>query len=175
MTDQLTTAHERITEAVERLVTGAEWQTMLDVAARFHTYSPNNIWLILAQRPDATRVAGYRTWRNLDRWVRKGEHRPNHLPHQARRRRARPPRARQSPTGIQSRARLRVRERTPMAATWRSNCPPSKTLHGKSSTNGVRLPKLCSPLTAAEGNCPPNSPTLRIHASTKQATPTGST
>ena len=74
MTDQLTTTHNRITEAVEQLVTGANWQTMLDVAAHFHTYSPNNIWLILAQRPDSTRVAGYHTWRNLDRWVRKGEH-----------------------------------------------------------------------------------------------------
>lgn len=74
MTDQLTTAHERITDAVEQLVTGADWQTMLDIAARFHSYSPNNIWLILAQRPDATRVAGFHTWRNLNRWVRKGEH-----------------------------------------------------------------------------------------------------
>ena len=54
MTDQLTAAHDRITDAVEQLVTGADWQTMLDIAARFHTYSPNNIWLILAQRPDAT-------------------------------------------------------------------------------------------------------------------------
>ena len=74
MTDQLTAAHDRITTAVEQLATGADWQTMLDVAARFHTYSPNNIWLILAQRPDATRVAGHHTWRNLDRWVRKREH-----------------------------------------------------------------------------------------------------
>ena len=47
---------------------------MPDVAARFHTYSPNNIWPILAQRPDATSVAGYHTWRNLDRWVGKREH-----------------------------------------------------------------------------------------------------
>lgn len=74
MTDQLTNAHDRIAEAVERLVTGADWKAMLDVAARFHSYSPNNIWLILAQRPDATRVAGYRTWQKLGRWVRKGEH-----------------------------------------------------------------------------------------------------
>ena len=74
MTDQLTIAHHRITDAVEQLTTGIDWQTMPDVAARFHTYSPNNIWLILAQRPDATRVAGYHTWRNLDRWVRKREH-----------------------------------------------------------------------------------------------------
>jgi antirestriction protein ArdC len=74
MTDQLTNAHDRIAEAVERLVTGNDWKAMLDVAARFHTYSPNNLWLILAQRPDATRVAGFRAWRILGRCVRKGEH-----------------------------------------------------------------------------------------------------
>ena len=43
------------------------------VAARFHTYSPNNIWLILAQNPDATQVAGFHTWRKIGRQVRKGE------------------------------------------------------------------------------------------------------
>ena len=47
---------------------------MLAVAARFHTYSPNNVLLIAAQRPDATRVAGYRAWAQLGREVRKGEH-----------------------------------------------------------------------------------------------------
>jgi len=41
--------------------------------ARFHSYSPNNVALILAHRPDATRVAGYRTWQTLGRQVRKGE------------------------------------------------------------------------------------------------------
>lgn len=41
--------------------------------ARFHIYSPNNVLLILVQRPDATRVAGYRTWQSLGRQVRKGE------------------------------------------------------------------------------------------------------
>jgi hypothetical protein len=47
---------------------------MLDVARRFHTYSPNNIWLIMAQRPEATRVAGFHTWRKLGRFVKAGEH-----------------------------------------------------------------------------------------------------
>jgi antirestriction protein ArdC len=41
--------------------------------ARFHSYSPNNVALILAQRPEATRVAGYRTWQALGRQVRRGE------------------------------------------------------------------------------------------------------
>ena len=40
---------------------------------RFHRYSWNNVLLIQAQRPAATRVAGYHTWRDLGRFVRKGE------------------------------------------------------------------------------------------------------
>jgi hypothetical protein len=47
---------------------------MLTAAARFHDYSPSNILLICAQRPDATRVAGIRTWNGLGRRVNKGEH-----------------------------------------------------------------------------------------------------
>ena len=47
---------------------------MLDTAARFHHYSANNVFLIMVQRPDATRIAGYRTWQSRGRQVRKGEH-----------------------------------------------------------------------------------------------------
>jgi hypothetical protein len=46
----------------------------LAVMARFHHYSFGNILLILSQRPDATRVAGFNAWRALKRFVRKGEH-----------------------------------------------------------------------------------------------------
>lgn len=72
-TDKLAEAHERLTRAVEEIVSGEDWQQMLAVAARFHRYSAANVMLIRAQRPDATRVAGYRTWQSLDRQVRKGE------------------------------------------------------------------------------------------------------
>ena len=64
--------HDRLTAQVEALVTGEDWARFLTVASRFHTYSPNNVWLILAQRPDATRVAGYRTWQRLGRQVNRG-------------------------------------------------------------------------------------------------------
>ena len=47
---------------------------MLQAAARFHDYSPSNVLLISAQRPDATRVAGIRTWNSLGRRVKRGEH-----------------------------------------------------------------------------------------------------
>ena len=45
----------------------------LSVAARFHKYSWTNCLLIAMQRPNATRVAGFRAWLGLGRHVRKGE------------------------------------------------------------------------------------------------------
>jgi antirestriction protein ArdC len=71
--DPLTRAHERLTAAVAGLVDGDAWRAMLQVAARFPRYSANNVLLITAQRPDATTVAGLRTWNTLGRRVRKGE------------------------------------------------------------------------------------------------------
>src|SRR5207342_2111760 len=46
---------------------------MLTAMARFHAYSWHNVCLIASQRPTATRVAGFQTWRTLGRFVRKGE------------------------------------------------------------------------------------------------------
>ncbi len=45
----------------------------LDVMARFHNYSFRNTLMILMQRPNATRVAGFRQWEKLGRHVKKGE------------------------------------------------------------------------------------------------------
>ena len=45
----------------------------LSVMGRFHRYSFGNVLLIAAQRPDATHVAGFRRWAELDRHVRKNE------------------------------------------------------------------------------------------------------
>src|SRR5205807_6894830 len=39
----------------------------------FHTYSFGNIMLIARQKPDATNVAGLRTWNSLGRFVKRGE------------------------------------------------------------------------------------------------------
>jgi hypothetical protein len=41
--------------------------------AKFRNYSFGNIMLIARQKPDATHVAGYRTWTSLGRFVRRGE------------------------------------------------------------------------------------------------------
>ncbi|KRD41305.1 hypothetical protein ASE38_16970 [Cellulomonas sp. Root930] len=61
-------------DAVADLVHSDRWRQMLTTAARLPTYSPSNVLLIAAQRPDATRVAGIRTWNNLGRRVIQGEH-----------------------------------------------------------------------------------------------------
>jgi hypothetical protein len=45
----------------------------LAAQAAFHRYSARNVFLILFQRPEATRVAGYTTWKKLGRQVRRGE------------------------------------------------------------------------------------------------------
>ena len=46
---------------------------LLKTIARFHKYSWHNVALIASQRPTATRVAGFNTWRTMNRFVRKGE------------------------------------------------------------------------------------------------------
>jgi len=45
----------------------------LDFCAKFHQYSPSNIWLIMLAKPEATFVAGFQKWKSMGRWVRKGE------------------------------------------------------------------------------------------------------
>jgi antirestriction protein ArdC len=71
--EQVAVLHQQIAGAVETLVEAGAWRRMLDVASRFHDYSFGNQMLISLQRPDATRVAGYRAWQKLGRQVRKGE------------------------------------------------------------------------------------------------------
>src|SRR2546423_7800577 len=71
--DRLTQAPDRIAAAVSDVASSEQWQSMLTVAARFHRYSANNVWLILAQRASATRVAGYRAWQQMGRQVGRGE------------------------------------------------------------------------------------------------------
>jgi DNA primase len=70
---KLTALHDRLTEQVRALRSGEDWTRWLDVASRFHAYSFNNTLLILAQRPEATAVAGYRAWQSMQRQVDKGE------------------------------------------------------------------------------------------------------
>ncbi len=70
---KLTEAHDRLTDAVAEAASDPGWRAWLATAAKFRTYSANNVLLIAAQAPEATRVAGYRVWQSLNRQVRRGE------------------------------------------------------------------------------------------------------
>ena len=78
-TEQPKTAREVIAENVQLLIHQLEaghseaLTDYLNAMSRFHNYSLGNILEIARQRPDATRVAGFWTWKNLGRSVKKGE------------------------------------------------------------------------------------------------------
>jgi antirestriction protein ArdC len=66
-------AREQLEQAVEALARSDGWQAWIKTRATFRRYSFGNTLMIAMQRPDATRVAGYRAWQKLGRQVRKGE------------------------------------------------------------------------------------------------------
>ncbi|MEW2019336.1 ArdC-like ssDNA-binding domain-containing protein [Rhodococcus sp. NPDC076796] len=65
--------HTSITDKVAELTSSDTWRAYLDHVASFHSYSFNNVLLILAQKPEATQVAGFRAWQQRGRQVRKGQ------------------------------------------------------------------------------------------------------
>ena len=71
--DRLGALHEQIAAGVAALVEADRWRQMLHAAAKFHSYSLGNVLLIALQAPQATRVAGFRSWQGLGRQVRTGE------------------------------------------------------------------------------------------------------
>ncbi len=61
---------------IEELRAGksARFEQLLRFSSRFHHYSLGNQLLISLQCPEATRVAGYRTWEQMGYHVAKGQH-----------------------------------------------------------------------------------------------------
>ncbi|MFO0834407.1 MAG: ArdC family protein [Phycisphaerales bacterium] len=68
-------ADDALARLSEGLKAGRSEQLLayLTAMAKFHRYSIHNLILIVCQRPDATHVAGFHTWKQLGRFVRKGE------------------------------------------------------------------------------------------------------
>jgi antirestriction protein ArdC len=66
-------ARKQLERAVEALTESEGWQAWVRTRSAFRRYSLSNTILIAMQRPDASRVAGYRTWEKLGRQVRRGE------------------------------------------------------------------------------------------------------
>jgi hypothetical protein len=64
---------EQLKQQVAAVQDSDAFKRYLAAQAVFHRYSARNVFLILFQRPEATRVAGYTTWQKLGRQVRRGE------------------------------------------------------------------------------------------------------
>ncbi len=60
-------------EGVDGIQQSENFRKFLLTMSKFHDYSIGNLILIMLQKPNATRVAGYSTWKDLYRWVKKGE------------------------------------------------------------------------------------------------------
>lgn len=76
--------HERLTAAVDLLVSGEDWKRAIEFAARFRARSFRNTLLIFAQHldayeqgrvasPEPSYVAGYKQWQMLGRQVERGQ------------------------------------------------------------------------------------------------------
>ena len=68
-----------ITSAIENLALALDQghsdnlKRYLESMAKFHKYSAANVLLIWSQKPNATHVTGFQTWKQLGRCVKKGE------------------------------------------------------------------------------------------------------
>lgn len=73
--EALEKSNHALTELASSLQQGKSETLMayLDAMSKFHRYSFGNCLLIALQRPNATLVAGYHRWKELHRWVKKGE------------------------------------------------------------------------------------------------------
>lgn len=65
---------KKLEAGVSELCQSENYIRYLDCMAKFHDYCINNTILIYMQKPNASKVAGYKTWQNdFHRYVKKGE------------------------------------------------------------------------------------------------------
>lgn len=64
---------KQLKDGVEDIQQSERFRLFLSTMARFHDYSIGNLILIMIQKPEATRVAGFNTWKDMGRWVKSGE------------------------------------------------------------------------------------------------------
>lgn len=65
---------DKLEAGIQEVFSSQRYKDYLKVMSRFHGYSYNNTMLILLQKPDASLLAGYKTWQGMERNVKKGEH-----------------------------------------------------------------------------------------------------
>lgn len=72
--DKVKKLTKQLEDGIRDLYNSDKYKEYLDVMSKFYNYSSNNIGLILLQKPDASRIAGFNAWKNnFNRFVNKGE------------------------------------------------------------------------------------------------------
>lgn len=72
--DKVKEITDKLENGIKELFEGEKFKEYLDTMSKFHNYSFNNTMLIAMQKPDATLVAGFNSWKNkFERSVNKGE------------------------------------------------------------------------------------------------------
>jgi len=65
---------EEVKAGVAQIQGSEDWKRWLESCSKFWKYSFHNQMLIAIQKPSASLVAGFHTWKEMGRWVKKGEH-----------------------------------------------------------------------------------------------------
>lgn len=65
---------DKLEAGIQAVFDGEQYAAYLKAMSKFHNYSFNNTLLIVMQKPDASLIAGFSTWKNeFERSVKKGE------------------------------------------------------------------------------------------------------
>ncbi len=64
---------KQLKAGVEGIQDSYQFRLFLTTMSKFHDYSIGNTILIMIQKPTATHVAGFNTWKELGRWVKRSE------------------------------------------------------------------------------------------------------
>lgn len=70
--EQIKEITDKLQKGIEDLFDSDNYKNYLKTMSKFTSYSLNNTLLIAMQKPDATTVAGYTTWKQMNRQVIKG-------------------------------------------------------------------------------------------------------
>jgi antirestriction protein ArdC len=125
---------DQLRQGVATLTSTGQWTRWLSIRRRFHHYSWGNTLLIMMQNPDATRVAGYHTWKSVGRQVRKGEHGISIL------------------APIVSRLRVENEDGDERVLVGRPTAFRLARVFDVAQTDGEALPEVCSRLTGDDVN-----------------------
>lgn len=69
----ITGLNQHLKEGIKAYLNSENYKNFLTKMSQFNQYSSRNLRLILAQKPDASYLAPYHTWKKFDRHVKRGE------------------------------------------------------------------------------------------------------